>query len=146
MQAGDPAWLQHQLEFHLRAYEEDQDYRVMSLGAALIISSPMLFAVAPELLVSLQASISTTGAYLTEYSVVGHCTSQILANSIKNQVIRTILKTLPLSFGLTRKLINAGKSPLYVNQEKVFAALHFIITKLAPPGVPPKQMIWPTKK
>ena len=48
-QAGDPSWLEGQRAFHLRVYQNEQDYRMMSYGAVAAIFAPAAITIAPEL-------------------------------------------------------------------------------------------------
>ena len=43
-QKGDPVWLKDQLPFHLRNYRAHQDFRKMSIGAVILIGSPVVVA------------------------------------------------------------------------------------------------------
>lgn len=56
IQLGDPNWLQDQIPFHLHAYQAEQEYRQMSMAGVLILASPLLITMAPELLVAMEES------------------------------------------------------------------------------------------
>jgi len=59
-QAGDPSWLGGQRAFHLRSYQAEQDYRIMSYGAVAAIFAPAAIEIVPELY-----SVAKDGANLS---------------------------------------------------------------------------------
>ena len=134
VQPSDPEWLKDQIPFHQQNFNADQQYRTNQIAALLILASPLLIAAAPETIAILQSTAGSLGTLVTEASLIGNATIQMTVNSIRTQAIRAILQTVPLSFGMTKALIQAGNSPLYLNQRTLFVVAKFIINLFSPSG------------
>ena len=144
LHGGEPDWVADNLKQYQLEYQADQEYRTNQVAALLIIASPLLIVSAPEIVATLQATASSVGALVTDASLIGNATLQMTVNSLRTQAIRAILQTVPLSFGMTRTLIQAGNTPVYINERTLFVAAKFIMSLFSPSGsLPPNNSILP---
>ena len=135
IQGGESDNYLKKIDWYKQLYKSDQDYRIMSMTAVLILASPALIEATPELLTSVQDLSELTSGQIKDLGIDLHYYSNLKLGEGYSFVLQTLAKLLPAA--TAEKLVDMANKPVnIVTAKSIYQALKFVLSKIGYKGLP----------
>jgi len=148
VQGNEPPWILNNLDFYKRVYQNDIDYRKNQVVAVLILLSPLILEIAPELLSVIQEQAVLANQAVREVGIDIYGFTNLLLNKGIASTLQAILRILPESMpGLSKLLTNLANKPMdLLKSEMIYEIMKKILERQGYKGLPSSSDIFPVVK